>query len=75
MCDCNTDAGWMETDFANGLYYHENSGIYKTNTTINCSGCITHMHAQVCLPHAQTHIDTQPKWYSLSFCCTRDIFV
>lgn len=57
MCDCNTDAGWMEIDFANELYYHEHFRIYKTNTTINCSGCITHMHAHesVCPPaHTQT---------------------
>jgi len=23
MCDCNTDAGWIEIGFANELYYHE----------------------------------------------------
>jgi hypothetical protein len=43
MCDCKTDAGWMEIDFA--IYCHEHFRIYKTNVTIDCSGYITHMHA------------------------------
>jgi len=43
MCDCKTDAGWMQIDFA--VYCHEHLRIYKTNITIDYSGYVTHMHA------------------------------
>jgi hypothetical protein len=57
MCDCNTDAGWMDVDFSNELYYHGHFRIFETNTTINCNGFITHMHAHesVCPTHTHKH--------------------